>query len=275
MHIQKGGTPEIVPAVFQGLWVGKKFSLMEQLSISSFLKNGHSYHLYVYDEIEDAPAGTILKDARTVIPADRVFKNRRQDTYAGFSNLFRYRLLLEKGNYWVDTDVICLRPFQFDSEYAFTRVPRRNPSQLRGAPSHNIASWFIKACPGSKVMEYCYRQAEQTDPNELVWGQTGPDLLTEAVYRFNMQDYVVPKGTFCPIYWWQWERFIKNSLGATLKWKLTKNRSYGVHLYNEMWRRNQIDKDGIFQSGCIYERLKHRYLDAVRKRPFETDGSIR
>jgi hypothetical protein len=33
--------------IIQGLWVGPELSVMEQLSVSSFLRHGHQYHLYV------------------------------------------------------------------------------------------------------------------------------------------------------------------------------------------------------------------------------------
>ena len=49
--------------IIQGLWIGPELSVMEQLSIASFLRNGHEYHLYVYDELKHVPSGTILKDA--------------------------------------------------------------------------------------------------------------------------------------------------------------------------------------------------------------------
>ena len=34
-----------------GLWIGKSLSTLEKLSISSFIKNGHKYYLYVYDDV--------------------------------------------------------------------------------------------------------------------------------------------------------------------------------------------------------------------------------
>jgi hypothetical protein len=36
---------------------------------------------------------------------------------------------------------------------------------------------------------------------------------------------------------------------------------YAVHLWNEMWRRNQRDKDETYDPGCLYEQLKRRYLN--------------
>ena len=38
--------------IIQGLWIGSELSMMEQLSIASFLKNGHDYHLYVYGDVK-------------------------------------------------------------------------------------------------------------------------------------------------------------------------------------------------------------------------------
>lgn len=111
-----------MPRMIQSLWIGQKLSVMEQLAISSFLQNGHSFHLYVYNEMQGVPKGTILQDANEIMPSKRIFKYRHHDTYAGFANLFRYKLLVEKGGYWVDTDVVCLRPFSFTADYMFAKV---------------------------------------------------------------------------------------------------------------------------------------------------------
>jgi mannosyltransferase OCH1-like enzyme len=73
---------------------------MERLSIASFLTNGHEYHLYVYEEIENAPEGTVLKAANEILPESMIFQYKKYPSHAGFSNFFRYKLLLEKGGGW-------------------------------------------------------------------------------------------------------------------------------------------------------------------------------
>ena len=105
----------------QGLWVGNELSVMEQLSIASFLRNGHEYHLYVYEDVKNIPPGTTIKDGNEILPASRIFQYKQQASYAGFSNFFRYKLVLERGGWWVDTDTICLKPFDFDAEYVFPK----------------------------------------------------------------------------------------------------------------------------------------------------------
>ena len=46
---------------------------MERLSISSFLKNGHPFHLYVYEAVKGIPEGVTIKDASDVLPTDKIF----------------------------------------------------------------------------------------------------------------------------------------------------------------------------------------------------------
>jgi mannosyltransferase OCH1-like enzyme len=107
--------------IVQGLWIGPELSAMEQLSIASFLRNGHEYHLYVYGEVKNIPVGKKVKDGdEEILPVSMIFQYRREKSYSAFSNFFRYRLLLERGGWWVDTDTICLKPFRFEEEYVFS-----------------------------------------------------------------------------------------------------------------------------------------------------------
>ena len=75
--------------VIQTMWIGPRLSTMEQLCIKSFLRNGHPFHLYVYEEVEDVPQGTVVLDANEILPASRIFQYRDHKSYAGFSNFFR------------------------------------------------------------------------------------------------------------------------------------------------------------------------------------------
>jgi hypothetical protein len=248
--------------MIQSLWIGKKLSVMEKLSIASFLKNGHAFHLYVYDEVEGVPHGTELKDANDIIPFEKVFKYKHHDSYAGFSDVFRYRLLFEKGGYWVDSDVVCLKPFQFASDYLFAMERSRRHLIDWIRDRYYITSWVIKVPAGAAIMKYCYREAVKRDPEALGWGEIGPKLIRVAVTKYCLQEYVVPWETFFPIDAWQWRQLMHHSLLANWKWQKAGKRSYGIHLYNDMWRRNKMDKNASFPRNSIYERLKRRYLDA-------------
>ena len=60
--------------IVNGLWIGSRLTLVELLTIRSFLYNGHDFYLWVYDEIlTPLPEGVTLKDATEIIPAKDVF----------------------------------------------------------------------------------------------------------------------------------------------------------------------------------------------------------
>jgi len=240
------------PSVIQSLWIGKELSVMERLSISSFLKNGHPFHLYVYDDVSGIPEGVTILDASKILSPDRIFKYKNHNSYAGFSNLFRYKLLLEKGAYWVDTDVVCLKEFLHNEEYVFTA--ERMPSRFF-RNKLKFGSCIIKVPKDSAIMDYCYKESAKKDSNRLFWGQTGPHLLTRAIKKYKMKSFVADPEVFCPINWWDLNQLISESPGIN-----ALKGSQAVHLWNEMWRRNNIDKSAQFDKNSIYEKLKKAYL---------------
>lgn len=248
--------------IIQSLWIGDELSVMERLCIASFLQNGHPFHLYAYKDIKNVPGGAVVKDAGEIIPADRIFKYKDRDTYAGFSNVFRYKLLFERGNYWVDTDVICLRPFSSESDYVFAKSKRIAEEGGREIPFW-IESCVIKTPPGAEVMNYCYEESISRNPKELNFGDIGPGLLEAGLNKFKLHKYIVGTGVYCPITYTDWERVISGSpfISWTEQAKMLLRRSLGLHLWNEMWRQEKIDKNGSFNKSCIYERLKKKYLN--------------
>ena len=233
--------------VVQGLWIGEELSTLERLSIASFLANGHEYHLYVYGDVRHVPEGASVRNGEEVLPASMIFQYTREKSYAGFSNFFRYRLLLEKGGWWADADVICLKPFDFTNEYVF--------SSEMDLGAEVAATNVIKAPPRSDVMAYAWEVCRRKKPSELRWGETGPRLMGEAIRNFSLEEFKEPHETFCPVSYEDWEEILKPGARPALS-----PTTYAVHAWNEMWRRAALDKNGCFHPSCLYERLKERYL---------------
>lgn len=245
--------------VIQSLWIGDKLSVMERLCIASFLDNGHAFHLYTYDGVQNVPQGTTVRDASEIIDPNRIFKYNQRDSYAGFANLFRYKLLLEKGGYWVDADIICIKPFDFPKENVFSGTIKRSRMNPFNVKTH-VQNCVISTPVGSEIMNYCYDIASNKDSQKLKWGETGPDLLESAVYKFGMEDYVLYRA-FSPVTWEDWRNLISGSF--LVSWiqraKLELYGSHAIHLYNEMWRMEGVDKNAVFPPASVYEWLKNRY----------------
>jgi mannosyltransferase OCH1-like enzyme len=234
-------------AIVQGLWIGPELSVMERLSIASFLTNGHGYHLYVYDDVRHIPEGAVVRDANEILPSSMVFQYKHSKSYAGFANFFRYKLLLEKGGWWVDLDVICLRPFSFPEEYVFSSEIDKNVQVAN--------SGVIKAPVASDAMEYAWRTCISKDTEQIRWGETGPRLTGEAIRLFSLEKYIKPFNVFCPLGYLDWAKVLDPD--ANLSFDQT---TYAIHLWNEMWRRENRDKNNQYHPDCLYERLKRKYL---------------
>ena len=236
----------------QSLWIGRQLSVMERLSIASFLANGHEYHLYVYEDIENAPEGTVLKPADEILPESMIFQYKKHPSHAGFSNFFRYKLLLREGGWWADTDVICLKPFNFEEPYVF--ASERVDS--RAVPTSAV----IKAPPGSEIMAFNWHLCRACpDPSDVVWGEHGPKLMAKAIVKFGLQSWLKDADVFCPFAYHEWEAPLK------LRGEVAafSEKTHGIHLWNEMWRRGGRDKDASYAPECLYEQLKAVILSRI------------
>jgi len=227
---------------------------MERLSIESFLSNGHPYHLYVYDSVDGVPEGAVLKAAADILPREAIFKYPEHDSYAGFSNNFSYKLLLDRGGYWADCDMVCLRPLDSTSPYVF-------PAQRSRAALPLVNHCLMKVPAGSEMMRRAYEIAASKNINTLTWGQTGPRLITQLVEELDLQRYVASPSVFCPIDYWRWSDVIGGRSLKRLRARLRiSRRTCAVHFWNEMWRRHDADKDQRYHASSLYETLKRRYL---------------
>ncbi len=173
--------------ILQSLWLGKRLSVMEQLCIRSFLDQGYSFHLYTYQEVENIPQGTTVCQGEEILPADEIFRYRRgygKGSYSAFSNCFRYKLLLERGGWWADLDVVCTRSLDFSDDHVvgYERVPdgsrRIGTAMIKapaGQPAHCV---LLGGMPESRSL------ADRLGPNRAAaydgsgWcgGRAGADI---------------------------------------------------------------------------------------------------
>jgi hypothetical protein len=229
----------------QSMWVGDRLSSMEQLCIKSFLDNGHPFHLYTYGAVANVPEGATVLDANTILPASSIFKTSGgfgDGSYAGFADLFRFKLLMEKGSWWVDTDVICLKPFEFAGAFVLTGAPPIYTNAIMRVPTNSIfASWL-------------YTEAERRRSVGMAWGTIGTRLITEAIATFGMQGYLYPHELFYPI-----DDHMLIASGRSQEIDQLCEGSVGIHCYNELWRQSGRDKDGNYPADCLYERLLRKF----------------
>jgi hypothetical protein len=234
--------------IIQSLWVAGDLPLMQQMSVASFLAQGHEYHLYTYDPSLRAPTGTVVRYGSEILPNARVFRDK--NGYAAFSDCFRYRLLLLRGGWWVDTDVVCLRRFDFDSSYVFSS--EHHPDRGEGkVPNTGV----IRAPAGAPVIEYADGVCAAKDTSSIQWAELGPALMNDAIRRFSLDAQVMPPEAFCPIPWFGFRDVLDPSLPIRFR-----EETYAVHLWNAIWERHGLDTNAAYHPCCAYEAWKREFL---------------
>ena len=244
----------------QMLWIGERLSTLERLSIASFLANGHPVHLYTYGPVAGVPDGAEVRDASEVMARERVFANPSgfgQGSFAGFSNLFRYKLLLDRGGIWCDCDVVCLRPFDFVSQGPVLIASERVPPEVSSDPrSVQLNCCFAMAPAGHAAMRECLEAGLSADKTTFRWGELGPKLVSRVFVARGLQSCVMLPDVICPVDWWRIEEVVMRPFTPP-------PLCHALHLYNEMWRHKGLSKDGTYAPDSAYEALKRRYLGPV------------
>lgn len=231
-----------------GLWIGNELSFMEILTIKSFIKQGYRFHLWTYETVKnELPEHCICCDANEIIPESRIFKYKfssqfgtGKGSYAGFSDIFRYKLLHDIGGWWVDMDVTCLKPFDIDSPYFF-----------RAHHDLPLVGNIMKAPKGSELMLKCYKDASrEVDENNRDWHKP-IEILVNNVFEFNLQEYIV-QGVSNSDEWHKIMPFVQNvQLEVPVDW-------FFIHWCNEVWRSNGYSKNSPLYNS-FYGQLLSEY----------------
>jgi hypothetical protein len=251
-------------------WHGRPLSRIERLSMSSFLANGHPVHLHAYDTIAGMPTGVTLHDAAKVLPASAIFRHEKSGSIAAFADWFRYRLLYEHGGIWADTDMICLKPLEYETDEVFGWMDSQTINNaLLGLPKgHRLSHWMAQCCEHpNRWLPYdnsrtrrrkLKRRLKLNRRGNIQWGEYGPDGITRAAHHFGMADRAQPFWHFYPLHYKQWRAAFDLSLAQNSAFTA---QSKAVHLWNEMFRSDRtFNKDAAFPPPSLFEQLWSRYV---------------
>ncbi len=203
--------------------------------------------MYTYNNLE-VPEGVELRDASDILDQKTIFKYKDYDSYAAFANLFRYKLLFEVGGIWVDTDIICLKPLRFNKNTIFA-------GQRLKAGGSCANNNVIKVRKGNIIMKECLQYSMSVDNENLKWGETGPSLLSKVLLRKKLIKAIAHPILFNPIDWWNWQILLQKHIDYKFS-----PISYSIHLWNEMWRRNKINKYMAPEESTIYDNLLKKFV---------------
>ena len=100
--------------IVNSFWYGSQLNDLCNVCVKSFIKNGFEFHLWSYDKELIVPKGCIIRDASEILDSSLIFQSS-SGSYAPFSDWFRFMLLYKQGGTWVDMDMVCLNPFEIQT----------------------------------------------------------------------------------------------------------------------------------------------------------------
>jgi hypothetical protein len=207
-------------AEISSLWVGGKLSWLEQLSLMSWVRSGHTVRLYSYETLQ-VPSGVILCEASDIVTREQVFQNPTSTSFAGFSNVFRYHLMVKRPQeIWVDTDMVA------------GSTPLRSAPYIYGFESKNVINGAIFRAPhDSSLTAELIEKSEEIDKAAFRWGELGPKLVTRSVQNNNLAALARDKSVFYEIDALEAWKFFSSNHAQEIRLRTLK--SEGIHIWNE------------------------------------------
>jgi hypothetical protein len=166
---------------------------LDRAAIASFALHGHRTTLFSFDPVADPPPGVAIADAADIVPREAMsaFIYEGKPNLSHFSDYFRYRLFARTEHAWIDADLLNLR-----------RVPTPADGMLFACETRtSLCGAIMRIKSDDPRLGDLLRRTEALMHRELVWGATGPRLLTNVFGARTIIRHAAPPETYFPIHY--------------------------------------------------------------------------
>lgn len=241
-------------------WHGK-LNETSLISMHSFHAQQHSVYLWCYNHPKNIPAFIVVKDASEIVPKDVFLKwfpqndnsDYRMTRLPTFACYFRYKLLYEKGGWWSDVDIFCLKPFNFSSKHIFCEQPI-DPENINKL--FLITNAIFKTPKHSLLLSNLLKEIEPKAVKAEIpeWGVWGPRMFTKYILELAF-DYDLQKKVFMP--------FPPGKHGIAKQYLdknvVIPNWAYSLHMFN------RYTMDLVAKPESLYDIIRQKHLSNIGK----------
>ena len=219
--------------IIRSFWFGNPMNWICDLSMKSYIRQGHKFELYTYEDFP-VPKGVMIMDANKIVPESASFQMMNsvdgiRGRYSTFANIFRYKLLFDKGGVWSDLDSICIKPLIFDNDIEVMFATEGSKSGIE----INNCNIFV-ANSGNALFGKLYKSSVSKDIDSLEHLSFNKKFIIETMEEMGIDwmTYVSPKEMFCPIPWYKIHQIFSSKNEFNLM-GMMKN-TYAIHIYNNI-----------------------------------------
>lgn len=242
--------PDGTDHTFQTFWHGGSLTPYEQLCFRSFVDHGHAVHVYSYDPDLLVPDGVEVHDAGAILPAGSVFVYEHdgfgKGSVSAFSNLFRYKLLRDRGGWWIDTDVVCL-----------TDTIGIEEEQYFAMQDDSLAAPGTMRFPaGSAVPTLCFERASALG-RSVKWGDGGPRAFTAVLEEAGLLSAAAAPSGCYPVHFSEALDLLRPARAAAIDERL--HAAMFLHLWNSTLVHAGVDKWLLPPTGSALRAIADRH----------------
>lgn len=214
------------PQTLRTLWHGARIGAYQWLCLKSFADRGHRVEVFTYDRDADFPPWLHVRDAREILPEDRVLRPLADGKVGIHANLFRYALLERLGGWWIDPDVMLMQKDLPDGDI-YVAAPdafRRTPVAVLKIPANH------------SLMVEARRRADMLDDDPVEWERAGVALFGELAARSDILSQATDG--LGPVSWLNVPDLFDPGKREELRRAAADARF--LHMQGEVWRRAGI-----------------------------------
>jgi mannosyltransferase OCH1-like enzyme len=213
------------PQVVQTFWHGHAIGSYQLLCLRSFADRGHEVQVFTYDGDLHLPGWIERRNAAEILPKEQVLRRLEGGRIAINANLFRYALLHQRGGWWVDPDIVLLKP-DLPAEKLF----------FAGQDIFRCTSTGVLKFPkGHPVMKAALETALSFQEAVPQWELAGPALLTDLILRNGLGSEFRRRGPLGPVSWFDVPDLFDPGKCAAIE-SLCESADF-LRLHDEVWRR--------------------------------------
>lgn len=254
--------------IVTGLWIGDTLPELARLCIASFIHHGHTFQLYTYQDYDNVPDGTIVKNANDLIDSNCLFLS------GAFNDWFRWVYLSKHGGWFIDMDVVCMSDDLPDADIwmghdtldtigtYLIKFPADHPGiNELAAGAGDPCSIF----PWTSTDERSYKTWLLHDKRNIMhrrhrhidWAQYGKHELMRMVRHYKLDRLVAPADYVNPLSWESAHLYFNGNLSITSP---ALSSAFALHLYYWTVRQNGGKIINNAAENSVYKYLLNTYL---------------
>lgn len=160
-------------------------------------------------------------------------------------NLFRYAFLYHFGGWWIDSDLVSLKPDLPQEELFFAASGERDLVSLA----------MVKFPSGHPLLTHAVERTAAADVGS--WAQSGSPLFTALLDQHGLIQYSRPPEEVCPLSWFELEIVFDPLRAEEVRRRC--NSSYALDLHHEVWRGAGIPQRFAAPEGSFLDMLAQQH----------------